>query len=123
MADQPPICVVDDDESLRRSIDGLLRSAGYTVVQFEDADSFLAAQSLSDLKCVISDIHMPGEHDGVALATRLLTEAPHIRVILISAFLDKKGEADVRASGIYAFLRKPFDGNALLDLVDIAVVG
>lgn len=121
MVDQPPICVVDDDESVRRSLDGLLRSTGYRVVLFADADTALLSEAVRLARCVISDINMPGEIDGLGLAKRLQAEAPQLKVILISAFLDGKIEDQARGLGVYAVLRKPFDVTKLLALVESAM--
>jgi FixJ family two-component response regulator len=54
------ISVVDDDESLRESLEGLLKSLGYGVEVFSSADNFLSSKALAKTNCLILDVGMPG---------------------------------------------------------------
>lgn len=106
------VAVVDDDEDVRVSLEMLLGSIGYEAVVFDSADALLALPSLDAFACFISDAQMPGT-DGIQLARRLrdLTTAP---VILITAFASEDVERRARDAGVWRFLCKPFDPNALI---------
>jgi FixJ family two-component response regulator len=60
MTDVCLISVVDDDESLRESLEGLLKSLGYGVEVFSSADNFLSSKALAKTNCLILDVGMPG---------------------------------------------------------------
>ncbi|WP_233233898.1 response regulator transcription factor [Bordetella sp. LUAb4] len=118
---KPLVAVVDDDESVGRAIGRLLRSIGVTADTFKTGDLFLArlvAIPSYRPACIILDMHMPGLN-GLQVQQRLLDSG--IPVIFITAH----DAADVRlqalAAGAAAYLRKPFDDEALLDSVKAAV--
>src|SRR2546429_7487853 len=54
----PRVCVVDDDTSLLRSLNRLLRAAGFTVETFESAEAFLQARQSSPPDCLVLDVHL-----------------------------------------------------------------
>src|SRR5262245_16563865 len=56
----PPICVVDDDVSVREAVEGLLRTEGFEVELFASAQRFLARVTAAPLSCVILDVELPG---------------------------------------------------------------
>ena len=60
MNDVSLISVVDDDESLRESLEGLLKSLGHGVAVFSSAESFLSSKALAKTDCLILDVRMPG---------------------------------------------------------------
>ena len=55
------ISVIDDDQSVRSSTEGLLRSYGYRVRVYISADEFLASEDSLDCDCIVSDVQMPGK--------------------------------------------------------------
>lgn len=84
----PAILVVEDEVLLRMVVCELLRDAGFRVIEAATADEALACvQSDSGIELVFSDVKMPGEMDGLALAERLRSEFPHIKVVLVSGHL------------------------------------
>ncbi len=79
------VSVVDDDESVRNALDSLLRSNGYTVRTYADAETFLASSGPHDTRCLISDIQMPGM-SGTQLHDELSARGMNIPVIFITGF-------------------------------------
>ena len=117
MNEEQLIAVVDDDSGMRSSLDGLVRSLGYRVSAFSSAEDLLASSALGEARCIISDIEMPGGMDGISLARRLVNANRLRPVILISAFVNDKVEADAAGAGALVLLKKPFVGEALIDYI------
>jgi FixJ family two-component response regulator len=117
----PLISVVDDDHSVRESLESLIRSLGYGVRAFASAEEFLASADLGKTECLILDVHMPGM-DGVALRRRLRIEHPEIPVIFITAH-GSESEARSRAlqEGAVDYLLKPLSEDAVLNAVRAAL--
>ena len=81
------IAVVDDDESMREAVKGLLRSLGYDAVAFDRAEDFLNFDRRGRVDCLIADVQMPGL-TGPDLHARLVASGETIRTILITAYPD-----------------------------------
>jgi FixJ family two-component response regulator len=117
VANPPLISVVDDDESIRESLDGLFRSVGFAVKAFSSAEAFLNAGDLSGTDCLILDVRMPGM-DGLELQRRLIATHHKIPIIFVSAH---ESDQDVRAralrNGAVDFLGKPLTEDVLLRAV------
>ena len=100
------ISVVDDDESVRESLEGLLKSVGFRVEAFALAGDFLNSKALHNTDCLILDVRMPGM-SGPELAQELRKRRPEIKVMYMSAYA-----RDVLPSGVQdsevPFLNKPF---------------
>ncbi len=120
MTQQPLVAVIDDDEGVRMSLDGLIRSLGYRVAMFDSAEAYLTSPASGKSQCVISDIQMPGM-GGLALAEHLSRDEPSAPIILISAFIDEKVTTRAAAAGACACLRKPFDGEVLIEHLEAAL--
>ena len=116
------IYLIDDDESVRRALQRLLRSAGLDVQAFSSAEEFLRSGDLSQGACIILDIRMPGL-TGFELQEKLTSKGIRIPVIIISAFDDAETRERARKLGATAFFRKPVDGQALLDAIQWAIGG
>jgi FixJ family two-component response regulator len=116
----PLISVVDDDEGMRRSLDALVRSLGYHVATFRSAEEFLSSAERQKSSCVISDIQMPGM-SGIELMAEIGASPAAVPVILISAFPNEKMQLEANAAGAYRFLKKPFDGERLIEYLDQAL--
>lgn len=114
------IGVVDDDESMRAAMGGLLRSAGYAAAVFESGESFLACGERESFECLILDLRMSGM-DGLELQRRLMVSASTLPVIFISAHYDEPLRRRAMAAGAADFFRKPFDSGALLASIDAAI--
>ena len=115
MSPEPTIWIVDDDESVRRSLGRLLRSAGIRVLEFESARAFLNA-SPPGSGCVILDLHMPDIH-GLELLEQLAGSRPLIPVIVVSANGDLDTIESAIVGGAAGFLVKPVEDEVLLDSV------
>lgn len=116
----PLISIVDDDESLRTALLGLVRSLGYRVSGFDSAEAFLASGPAPDTGCVITDIQMPGL-SGFDLKRGLLERDRHVPVIMISARTDPGLHEKALASGAICLLKKPFEAAELIACIDRAL--
>jgi FixJ family two-component response regulator len=113
------VFIVDDDESVRASLRLLVESAGHHVVTFASAEEFLQSGLMKDADCLLLDIRMPGM-SGFELQEHLATPESHIPVIYITGH-DRFGmEEKAMKLGAIAYLRKPFDGQLLLDAIQQA---
>lgn len=115
----PLISVVDDDEGLRNSLHGLMRSLGYRVETFCCAEEFLGSAARASSDCVISDVQIPGGMSGIDLAQQVTPSGTP--VILMSAFADDKVQAQAAAAGAQCLLKKPFNCDVLINCIDTAL--
>ena len=117
----PLISVVDDDVSVRESLQGLLRSAGFAVTVFSSAEEFLNSDRLGGSDCLILDVRMPGIN-GLALQSRLLAEHHETPVIFITAHgPNEELRSQAFRNGAVDYLVKPFSEEALLNAIDAAL--
>jgi len=102
-----------------RALETLLMSFDFEVKTFSSAKSFFDSVSNDDPGCLVLDIHMPGL-DGWETQKRILNSGSKRQVIFISA--EKIDNVEDRAFkvGAVGFLQKPFDGQSLVDLINIA---
>lgn len=114
------VCIIDDDESLRLALVGLVRSLGHEARGFGSAEEFLASGTITDCACVVTDIQMPGM-SGIELKHHLTDRNNLLPVIMITGRPDPSLEEKARAAGARCFLRKPFEANALIACLDSAV--
>ena len=116
-SDKKQLYIVDDDESVRRSLKLLMVSYEFTVDTFSSAEEFFTAVPNSAEGCLILDIHMPGLN-GWDTQQKLTKEGYNLPVIVISA--DKDGDFKEKAlkAGAVGFLRKPFEDHYLLHMVN-----
>src|ERR1700737_285117 len=82
------VSVVDDDESVRESLPDLLREFGFEVETFASAEEFLGSGRMSETRCLILDVSMPGM-SGPDLLRELIVRRQHIPVIFITAHGDQ----------------------------------
>jgi FixJ family two-component response regulator len=113
----PLVAIVDDDELFRRSVERLVRSAGFRVETFGSAEDFLERGDLDRTACAILDMKLPGMN-GFDLQRRLMTRPRPMPIVFISAHEDAVTRANALSAGAIAFLTKPFDDSALLDALD-----
>lgn len=120
MAEDALISIVDDDDSLRAALVGLVRSLGYRASGFASAEAFLAAGDAQRSSAIITDIQMPGL-SGIALKERLTADGCAAPVIMITARTEA-GLADrAFASGALCVLKKPFAADALIACLERAL--
>ena len=122
MAEQrtPVVCVVDDDESLRRSVRNLLSSVGFRVETFASAEEFLESPQRAKAGCLVLDLRMAGMN-GLELLRHLAATGSRIPAIVLTAHGDEEARRQSFEAGAVAFLVKPFRSNALVDAVRMAL--
>jgi FixJ family two-component response regulator len=113
------VSIVEDDDSLRLALIGLVRSAGYEARGFASAEEYLALQD-GRCACVITDLHMPGI-DGIEMMLKLREMSYFVPAIMITARAEPTIEARAFAAGALCVLRKPFEAEALLDCLQKAL--
>jgi FixJ family two-component response regulator len=118
--DAPCIRVVDDDAAVLKSLDRLLRSAGFAVRTFPSSQDFLRQHDGSAPGCVVLDLSMP-VIDGLQLQQVLAGIGDTCPVIFISGFGDVPTSVRAMKAGAVDFLTKPFDREQLLAAVRIAI--
>jgi len=116
----PTIAVIDDDESVRASLDTLLRSFGFPVQVFASAEAFMAAPDLAGFACAISDVQMGGMN-GIELARHMAARHPPLRVILMTAFFDAGVKRRAEDAGAVCLLAKPFNSQDLIACLKLAL--
>ncbi len=94
------IAIVDDDESVRTAMGGMVESFGYAPATFESAGEFLKSDKLPDASCLILDVQMPGM-SGLELHDELVAKGRRIPTIFVTAFPDRRvRERALRAGGV-----------------------
>jgi FixJ family two-component response regulator len=116
----PLISVVDDDDSVRESLGGLIRSVGFSVKMFASAEAFLNSETPENTDCLILDMRMPGM-SGLDLQRVLAARHSEIPVIFITAHGDQEVRSRVLKEGAVELLLKPFSEEALLKAIDAAL--
>jgi FixJ family two-component response regulator len=107
------VFVVDDDPSVRRGLERLLRTAGHRVESFASAREFLERPEHDGPRCLVLDVRMPGQ-SGLDLHDRLVASGRDIPVIFITGHADVPMAVRAMKSGAIDFLSKPFDDAELL---------
>ena len=120
MNQRPLVSVVDDDESVRESLPDLVRQCGFAAKAFASAEAFLESEALSDTRCLILDIAMPGM-SGPDLRQELRRRQREIPVVFITAQSDETIRPRLLAQGAVECLFKPFSEAALLDALSAAL--
>ncbi|WP_109106542.1 response regulator [Azospirillum sp. TSO35-2] len=118
MLSVPTICVVDEDEGIRESLDNFLRSVGMRVRTFSTAEEFIAYEG--ETGCLITDLHLKGM-DGFSLQMVLLQRGRSHPVIVMTAFATPAARNRSLAQGACAFVTKPLDPENLLLLIEDAL--
>jgi FixJ family two-component response regulator len=117
----PLVSVVDDDISVRRSLDRLIRSVRLEVRLFASAEEFLNSDHSRKADCLILDVRLPGM-SGIELHHHLLARRCHVPVIFITAHgSDDSARLEAASDWTVAYFIKPFGGDELLDAVDLAL--
>lgn len=114
------VSVVDDDESVRESLPDLLRQFGFAAQAFSSAEAFLASEVVSETRCLILDVAMPGM-SGPDLQEEVKRRKQGIPIVFITGNGDKTVRPRLLAQGAVECLFKPFSEAALLDALDAAL--
>jgi FixJ family two-component response regulator len=114
------VAIVDDDAAVRVALEGLLRSAGLTARTFASAEEFIGSGQQFQTACLIADIRMPGM-SGLELQAKLNAEHCRIPIVFITAHGDAQMRMQALRAGAVEFLAKPFNDEALLEIVRLAL--
>ena len=114
------VSVIDDDESVRESLEDLLRELGYVTKTFSSGREFLASGYEHQSQCLIVDISMPGM-SGPDLYQELKARGHKVPVIFITAH-DSAMRPQLLQQGAVECLAKPFSDTALLEALNAAIL-
>jgi FixJ family two-component response regulator len=120
MSAAPLISIVDDDDSLRNSLNNLIRSVGFRAQGFSSAEAFLNSQQLHDTACLILDVRMRGM-SGLDLQRQMVAANSRIPIVFITSHGDDNARTRALEAGAVDFLYKPFREEALLKAIDLAL--
>ncbi|MFN2499540.1 MAG: response regulator [Pyrinomonadaceae bacterium] len=117
------ILVIEDYSDTRELLSGMLRYKGFRVIEAEDGLEGLLKASANYPDLIILDLALP-EMDGVEAARRIRAQPKlsHTPIFVISAFVTKEVEADVRSAGCVAIFPKPFDVDELLEKINATLI-
>ena len=120
MSGVPLISIVDDDDSLRNSLDNLIRSVGFRTQCFPSAEAFLSSNQARETACLILDVRMPGMN-GLDLQRQIVSANWRIPIIFITSHVDDGARARALENGAVDLLYKPFREQELLNAIDAAL--
>ena len=120
MSHNAHVYVIDDDPSMRDSLDFLLGAAGFDVSLFDGATSFLKAHTDLGFGCVLSDVRMPGM-DGMDLLRQLKAKASALPVIIMTGHGDIPLAVEAMKLGAFDFVEKPFEDERLIGAINTAL--
>lgn len=108
--------IVDDDESLRRSVARLLRAAGMQPITYGSAEAFCADEKQPRFVCLVLDIQLPGM-SGIDLRNKLAAEGVATPVLFVTAHDDPRARAAAMAGQCVGYFRKTDAGSKLLNAI------
>jgi FixJ family two-component response regulator len=117
---KPTVFVVDDDVSVRESLEGLIRTAGWDARTFESAEAFLAFPSASGPSCLVLDVSLP-DLNGLDLQARISGDRTEMPIIFVTGYGDVPMTVRAMKAGAAEFLTKPFGDEELLDAIEAAL--
>jgi len=120
MSEPAVVFVVDDDPSMRRSLETLLRSVGLDVRPFSSAQEFMQAKRPDVPGCLVLDVRLPGM-SGLSFQEELAKTGVALPVIFVTGHGDVPMTVRAMKAGAAEFLTKPFDDQVLLDAIHAAI--
>ncbi|AMW04368.1 response regulator transcription factor [Gemmatimonas phototrophica] len=117
---RPLVAVVDDDDAARVSLTRLLDISGFTASGFDSGAAFLDAPEAAAVRCVVTDLQMPGL-TGLDLQQALTARGIVVPMVFVTGFGTVSSSVQAMRDGAVDFLEKPADPGALLDAVERAV--
>jgi FixJ family two-component response regulator len=120
MESEPVVFIVDDDASVRKSLERLVRSVGLRGETFASASEFLHRAAADGPSCLVLDVRMP-DVSGLALQEKLAAAGPRIPIIFISGHGDITVSVRAMKAGAVDFLPKPFNDQDLLEAIQEAI--
>jgi FixJ family two-component response regulator len=117
---QPLVLVVDDDQSVRRSLHALLTSVGYQVATYESGTDVLEHASSEATACLVLDVRMP-DMTGLEVREVLRRQGRAVATVFITGIDDVQAGVSAMKGGAEDFLLKPFEDVEVLDAVQRAI--
>jgi FixJ family two-component response regulator len=114
------VCVIDDDEDVRKALKRLLRSIGLAVETFSSPEAFLAYPLADRPSCLVLDLQLPGQ-TGLELQTALEEAELNIPIVFVTGHGDVPTSVRAMKAGAVDFLEKPFEDRDLLDSIHRAL--
>jgi FixJ family two-component response regulator len=116
----PVVRVIDDDVSMRESLELLIRSAGWQTEGFACATEFLAHPRVPGPACLVLDVSLP-DINGLDLQERLVTQGDDVPIVMVSDCIDVPTTVRAMKAGALDFMTKPLDDEALLAAIADAI--
>lgn len=116
----PLVAIVDDDDSLRGSLENLVRSFGFRAKGLPSAEAFLSWREARETACLILDVRMPGMN-GLDLQRQMVAENWRVPIIFITSHADDHAQTQALEAGALAFLYKPCREEDLLRAMETAL--
>src|SRR5438034_11724083 len=121
MTQEPPtVVVIDDDASIRKALENLLRSVGLDVELFKSPQEFLQSNRPDRPGCIVLDVRFPGR-SGLDMQREISSANTSLPIIFITGYGDIPMSVRAMKAGAVEFLTKPFRDQDLLDAVGLAL--
>jgi FixJ family two-component response regulator len=120
MTEEPLVFVIDDDPSVRKALDRLLRSVGLDVRTFASAEEFQRSERPDTVACLVLDIRMPGQ-SGLDFQSELVKMKNELPIVFITGHGDIPMSVRAMKAGAIEFLTKPFRDQDLIDAVQMGL--
>jgi FixJ family two-component response regulator len=117
---QPTVFVVDDDLSVRESLESLIEGAGWHPETFASGEEFLSHAPIPGTSCLLLDYTLP-DLDGLQVQQRIAAEQPEMSIIFITGHGDLPTTVKAMKAGAVEFLTKPFDKGVLIEAIKSAI--
>jgi two-component system response regulator FixJ len=114
------VCVIDDDDAVRDSLQALLSNAGFNVLTYGESAGFLEEYSPESTSCALIDVRMPGI-DGMELLEQLAAMDNMPPIVIITGHGEVEMAVRAMKIGAFDFIEKPFEPDALIERVNAAV--
>jgi FixJ family two-component response regulator len=118
--EQPTVVVIDDDASIRKALENLLRSVGLDVELFRSPQDFLQSNRPDRPGCIVLDVRFPGR-SGLDMQREISSANTSLPIIFITGYGDIPMSVRAMKAGAVEFLTKPFRDQDLLDAVGVAL--
>ena len=112
--------IIDDDEAIRDSLSFLLESAGFETRTYDSAERFLESAAGLSGGCIVSDVRMPGLN-GLEMTRQLKAMQVNLPIVMITGHGDVPLAVEAMKAGVTDFLEKPFNDEALLNAIKVAL--
>lgn len=113
---QSYVALVEDNADERVAVGRVLRAGGFDVTSYACAEDYLAAEPAEPL-CLLLDLHLEEGMSGLTLLRGLRTRGSSLPVVIITATEDRHSRTEAERLGCLAYLRKPFQGRALVEML------